>query len=188
MKKAITLGLVVVMASSFIVGCTPSKPSVPNKPGIEQEVGKEVDLKDIKDQIKAELEEAYTPDVELLKSDLAGLVNVDEAIIEDFVAEMPMMSVHVDMFIAVKAVEGKADEVERALEIYRKTHIDNSMQYPMNMAKVQASEVIREGDYVFFIMLGEYDERQDVTEKQALEFATEQTQKIVKVILDNFKK
>ena len=27
------------------------------------------------------------------------------------------------------------------------------MQYPMNVSKIQASQVVRHGDYVFFVML-----------------------------------
>ena len=42
----------------------------------------------------------------------------------------------------------------------------------MNMAKVKASEVIRHGDYVFFLMLGTYDTSIE-DENAALEAAKE---------------
>ena len=56
------------------------------------------------------------------------------------------------------------------------------MQYPGNIAKVNASEVVRHGDYVFFIMLGGFDQRDGVSEEQQLEFAKNEVAEIKEVI------
>lgn len=72
----------------------------------------------------------------------------------DFVYSVPMISVNVDTLIIVKAAEGKADDVKAALDAYRDMNINNSMQYPMNISKVQNSVVEQFGDYVAFIQLG----------------------------------
>lgn len=72
----------------------------------------------------------------------------------DFVYSVPMISVNVDTLIIVKAAEGKADDVKAALDAYRDMNINNSMQYPMNISKVQNSIVEQFGDYVAFIQLG----------------------------------
>ena len=61
-----------------------------------------------------------------------------------------MISVHLDTFVALKAKEGKGGEVEKLLADYRTRFVEDSMQYPMNISKVQASEVVRHGDYVFY--------------------------------------
>lgn len=50
------------------------------------------------------------------------------------------------------------------------------MQYPMNLAKVEASEVLVLDNHVFFLMLGAFDENPDATEGSSLEFAKEQVQ------------
>lgn len=55
------------------------------------------------------------------------------------------------------------------------------MQYPGNMAKVNASRVLRHGDYVFFLMLGAIDDAAE-TDEQAATFAEEQTQIAVDAI------
>ena len=55
------------------------------------------------------------------------------------------------------------------------------MQYPMNLPKIQASEVKVYGDYVFFIMLGAADE-EGLDEEAALKFYQEQNQVAVKAI------
>ena len=41
---------------------------------------------------------------------------------------------------------------EKALTSYRDYLINDSLQYPMNVPKVNASSVLREGDYVFFVI------------------------------------
>ena len=65
-----------------------------------------------------------------------------------------MISTQVDTFVAVEAKDGKADAVASALNSYRDDLVNNSMQYPMNIPKVNASRVYQKGNYVFFLMLG----------------------------------
>ena len=53
-----------------------------------------------------------------------------------------MISVHVETFVGIKAKEGKAGDVAKELEAYRKKQIEEAVQYPMNMTKLEASQVI----------------------------------------------
>ena len=57
---------------------------------------------------------------------------------------------------------------------YQKVLQEDTLMYPMNIAKVQASQVVRHGDYVFFVMLGAFDEESTTEEAQQV-FADEQT-------------
>ena len=66
-----------------------------------------------------------------------------------FVAEQPMISMHPDLFIGIEATEGNAEAVEAALQAYQEYLINDSMQYPMNLAKVSACQVLRYDNYVF---------------------------------------
>ena len=53
----------------------------------------------------------------------------------------------------------------------------------MNISKVQASEVVRHGDYVFFVMLGTAsEESQEQGEEAALQSAQEENKKAVDAI------
>ena len=53
----------------------------------------------------------------------------------------------------------------------------------MNISKVQASEVVRHGDYVFFVMLGTAsEEAQEQGEEAALQSAQEENKKAVDAI------
>ena len=73
--------------------------------------------------------------------------------------------------------------MEKALTEYREYLLNDTMQYPMNVSKIQASQVIRHGDYVFFVMLGGPDD--DAMEKgdeAALKSAEENNQIAVDII------
>lgn len=90
---------------------------------------------------------------------------------DDMLAEGPMISAQVDTFIAVHPTEGNLANVEDALKAYRETLVNDTMQYPMNQIKIQASRVETIGDYVFFIMLG--DIGNDIEEEAAMVTAYE---------------
>ena len=66
--------------------------------------------------------------------------------------------------------------MQQELQAYLDYVQENALQYPMNTAKVQAAQVVRHGDYVFYVLLGGYDERADVTEEESVTFAKEQVQ------------
>lgn len=110
-------------------------------------------------------------------------VSLDD--VDDYVAEMPMISVNVDTFVAIKAKSGKADAVEEALNAYRDKLVNDTMQYPSNLPKIQGSKVYKQGDYVFFIMLGEIPmEVLDESDEAAIKAAEENNQKAIAAIDD----
>lgn len=141
-----------------------------------------VSIEDIHNSVKKSLGENYYPNMEMNIELLEGLVGLKSADIETYIAEMPMISAQVDTFIAIKAKDGKIKDIQNSLDTYRKGLINDSMQYPMNIAKVQSSKVVIKGDYAFFLMLGQIDEREDITEEEALEFAKSEIKKLEDVI------
>lgn len=171
MKKTIGLILIISILVTFGVGCAKDK-----------NTGKVVDLDKIHTAIKESLGEDYTSNRELELEELEGIVGVKGSDMESYIAEAPMISVGVDTFIAIKAKEGKADIIEEGLNKHRKYLVEDSMQYPMNIAKVNASEVIRHGDYIFFLMLGKYDDREEATDEERLEFAKGEIKKVEDVV------
>jgi hypothetical protein len=80
-------------------------------------------------------------------------------------------------------VEGDhVDDVKEALEAYKLYQETEAFQYPMNMAKVKASEVVVRGNLVFFVMLGKYDDRTEATEEEYLTFAKNEVKRAVDAI------
>lgn len=170
--KKILLGLTVLL---LLTACSTGKGSG------------NVDVKEVHAKVKEAYGENYVPKMPVEMDLLETLFNVSGDDIASFVAELPMMNVHIDTFIAIEAKPGKADSVKKALETYRDEVVNNGFNYPMNIAKAQASQVIQHGDYVFFVMLGAFDDSEYTDEATALKFAKDQTQIGIDAINSFFK-
>jgi len=112
------------------------------------------EMEGLKAAVKDVLGENYWPSMALDAEMMEMYVGLSPDLYEDYLAEMPMISANVDTLIIVKAKEGQADAVEEVLNSYREAKISDTMQYPMNIGKIQASRVDKIGDYVLFIQLG----------------------------------
>ena len=176
MKKGISLFLAVIMMVTLLAGCAPKKDN-------ETKV---VDLNEVHNAVKESLgKDGYYPDREITIEELEDITGINEADIESYIAEAPMMNVSIDTFIAIKAKEGKGDIVEDSLEKYRTYLVEESFQYPMNLPKVNSAKVVRHGDYIFFLMLGGINpnmNNEDATEEESLEFAKGEIQKVEEAI------
>ena len=179
MKKTMLLMTAAVLAAA-ISGCQPNNTGAAGTTAAvettveETTAAKEVDLDEIHTAVKEAYGDAYIPSMPFDGQMLDQMMGITEDMYENFIAEGPMISAHVDTFVAVKAKEGKGDEVKAALDSYRENLISNTMQYPMNMPKIQASEVYQNGDYVFFVMLGTPTmESEEQGEEAALKSAQE---------------
>lgn len=94
-------------------------------------------------------------------------------------ADIPMMSAHVDTLVIVKSKNSKAKKkIKAKLQEYQQAQIDNALQYPANLLKVQASRIYTKGDYVFFFMLGfiDSDLEETGTEEEQIAAFKEQNQ------------
>lgn len=162
----------------------------------QKEENKTIDLNALHTEIKEAYGENYIPAPPMEGTDLNARYGLTEDMYTELIAEFPMISVNVDEFVAVHAAEGKAADVKAALDAYQKMLQDNSMQYPMNVSKIQASQVIAHGDYVFFVMLSTMEDVSgdgEVTagdaaqaEEEALNKAKEDNQKAVDIISSYF--
>jgi hypothetical protein len=120
----------------------------------EDNAGWSVEMQQLKDKITEALGDEYWPDTQLSEEMLEGLVGLSSDMYDDYLAEMPMISVNVDTLLIVKAKNGNVESVENILESYRENLVNGSMEYPMNIGKIQASRIERIGNYVCFVQLG----------------------------------
>lgn len=173
-------------------GAEETADSGPEPSDADMEAGETVQISDellakIYTAVKREYGENYIPSMMFDEAMLNGTFGIRMDQVDSYVAEGPMISAHVETFIGIKAKEGKAADVEKALGNYRKKQIEESLQYPMNMPKLEASQVITHGDYVFFIMLGSPDmEAEEQGEEAALESAKKNNQIAVDTIAGFF--
>ena len=144
--KKLFLMLSVCALALGIVGCGTQKD--------DGETYRVVEMDTIKAAIVEELGDDYFPNMPLDSDMLEGFVGVTSDMYEDFLAEIPMISTNVDTLIVVRAKSDQVDAVEKALNDYRDANVSNTMQYPQNLGKIQASKVERLGDYVIFVQLG----------------------------------
>ena len=178
MKKLIAIFFAVIVMAAAFVGCNPSTNDTSS-----EAVDPATKLNDILTAIKAEYGENYIPSEPLDVDMFADMYLVDKANIEAVVAEIPMMSAHIDRFVGVKAVEGKVEDVKVAIEQWNENNIKNAHQYPQNEARAKAAKIIVHGDYVFYVILGAYPAIDaELDEAAALEFAETEVKKAVDVI------
>lgn len=181
-KHLTSLVLSAALAASLLTGCSGS-PAAKETTVQETEAAVNVSLDDILSKVKETYKDGYMPDSQIDSQILNDVMGISPELYESYVAEMPMISTFVETFIGVKAKEGKGADVEKALTEYREYLLNDTMQYPMNVSKIQASQVIRHGDYVFFVMLGGPDDAaMEKGDEAALESAEENNQIAVDII------
>ena len=175
------------LATASLAGCA-GKGNTPVTTESQTETAAEVSLDKLLDSIKDAYGDKYAPNSEMDAQLLEDLIGLKPELYEDYVAEMPMISTFVETFIGVKAADGKADQVEEVLNAYRDKLVNDTMQYPMNISKIQASQVVRHGDYVFFVMLGAADDEElEKGDEAALKSAQKNNQIAIDVIDGYFK-
>lgn len=188
-----------LMALSLMAGCTNnnsgdnSSDNPSSNPASENtnsaatsvESGK---LSEIHEAVKAVYGEYYTPSMAVDETMLSEAYGISSDMVKEVVAEIPMISIHVDTFIGVEAAEGQADAVEKALQAYRDKNDSDEGQYPMNRQKVKAATVYRVGDYVFFIMLSGEGDVAEQSDEEQLEFYRSENQKAIDAIDSILKK
>ena len=131
-------------------------------------------------KILAAISEAYgdnfLPNMEFPQEMIADTYGIKEDTYTEITIQVPMISMHPDTIIIVKAAEGKGDDVKAALEDYKTYLIEESMQYPMNIAKVNDTKVVENGDFYALLLLGAPDDRDDPTDAEMAEYAEQQVQ------------
>ncbi|MBR4084741.1 MAG: DUF4358 domain-containing protein [Lachnospiraceae bacterium] len=111
------------------------------------------ELKNIRQTLVEVLGENYWPNTEISAEYLEDY-GLSADMYEDFYGEMPMISTNVDTVIVVQAKEGQVVAVEEVMNKYRDNLVNDTMQYPMNVGKIQASRIETFGNYVCFVQLG----------------------------------
>jgi len=83
--------------------------------------------------------------------DLLGIAPDD---VEEYAGYITMVNISSDNLIAIKAKEGKAEEVQKKLEERKEFEVTSFQQYlPDQYEKAQAGKVFAVGDYVFLVMI-----------------------------------
>lgn len=133
--------------------------------------------------VEAAEEGGYWPDMALEPDMLEMSFGISADMYEDYMAEMPMMSAHVDTLLIIRAKDDKVDAVREALEAYREAKVSDTMQYPMNLGKIQASRVETIGSYVMFVQLGgDTTQAEEKGEEAVVALCQERNDKVIEAV------
>lgn len=152
MKKAVIL-LMILLSSSMLIACGKKDDSTSGGSNGSAAFG-DASMEELKAAVVDVLGANYWPDMALEEEMFSQIYGVTSDMYEEYFAEAPMISTNVDTLIIVKAKEGKVSAVEDALNAYRDNLVNDTMQYPMNISKIQASRIETFGNYVCFVQLG----------------------------------
>lgn len=147
------------------------------------EPAQESSLMYLRDAVAEALGEDYWPDTVMEPEYVQDLYGLKPDMYEDIFVETPMIGTNVDTLIIVQAKKDRVEDVEKALNTYREGEINNTMQYPMNIGKVQASRIETIDNYVLFIQLGGSSvDAEEEGEEKVMELSREQNEKALEVI------
>jgi len=185
-KKIFAVMLALSLAAGSIIPVAPG-----SVPAVAEAAKKKLpSVKKIRKTVANQYGENYVPDMPLTNDEIKERYGIQPSWYTDIIAEVPMISVNIDTLIVVKAKnKNTRKKVRKQLADYRQDQIDNSLQYPMNALKLQASRVYVKDNYVFFIMLGFVDSsiEQTGTDEEIIEAYKAENQKAVNAINSLFK-
>lgn len=85
---------------------------------------------------------------------LSDLLDIDPGDVEKYAGYISMVMVSSDNLIAIKAKEGKTEDIQKKLEARKEFEVNSFMTYlPDQLDKAQAAKVFAIGDYVFLVMI-----------------------------------
>lgn len=147
------------------------------------EPAQESSLMYLRDAVAEALGEDYWPDSVMEPEYVQDLYGLKPDMYEDIFVETPMIGTNVDTLIIVQAKKDRVEDVEKALNTYREGEINNTMQYPMNIGKVQASRIETIDNYVLFIQLGGSSvDAEEEGEEKVMKLSREQNEKALEAI------
>lgn len=140
--------------------------------------------KGLRDAIAKAYGDNYLPDQAMDAEMIESEFGLTKDMYDEVVAEAPLIGFHPDRLVIVKPKKGKEANVKRALEDALLVMKEQQMQYPVNVAKVNAGKVLEKDGYYCFMILGQTDDTSE-NDNDAAKFAEKQIDIGVKAF-DNY--
>lgn len=154
--------------------------------GMDVTAGWSEEMENIKAAVMEAVGENYFPNMPLDPEMLEANFGITSDMYDDYMAEMPMISTNVDTLLIIKAKDGKVEAIEEALNTYREGMVNDTMQYPMNVGKIQASRIERIGNYVCFVQLGgDVMTAMETGEEAVIQQCSQANELVIEVISQN---
>ena len=150
-----------------------------------QDKNSEKSVQGLRDAIAKAYGDNYLPDQTIEPDMLESEFGLKKDMYDEIAAEAPVIGFHPDRLVIVKPAKGKEADVKRALEDALLVMKEQQMQYPVNVAKVNAGRVLEKDGYYCFMILGDTDDTSE-NDDDAAKFAEEQINIGVKAFDDYF--
>lgn len=176
MKRQI---IAVILALAFVAGAVPASINVQKSFMAEAAKKKAPTIKKLYNAVKEAYGENYVANMSLTNEEINQRYGLSSQWYTKAVSDVPMISAQIDTLVIVKAKNAKTKKkISKKLKEYQQMQINDTMQYPMNLLKAQASRIYTKGDYVFFFMLGYIDSalEETGTEEEQIAAYKEQNQ------------
>lgn len=183
--------LIIALLSAVVIGCGKNDSNGNTADSEKEEAGykNDVSTDSLKDAVAEALGENYWPNMSIEADMLEGMMELNSDSYDEFTAEMPMISTNVDTLIIVKAKDGAGETVKEALSKYQENLKNDTLQYPMNLPKIQASKIETYGNYVCYVQLGaDTQTAADESEEAAIKYCEGENQKALDAIEKALKK
>lgn len=189
MKRQI---IAIAIALAFVAGAVPTSMEIQKSFTAEAAKKKKAPtIKKLHDEIVSAYGENYVADMSLTSEEINQRYGLFSKWYTDAVSDVPMISAQIDTLVIVKAKNAKTKKkIKKKLQEYQQAQVNDTMQYPMNLLKAQASRIYTKGDYVFFFMLGFIDNELEETgtEEDQIAGFKEQNQIAVDTVKELFAK
>lgn len=139
----------------------------------------------LRDAIAKAYGDNYLPDQTMDSDMLESEFGLKKDMYDEIAAEAPVIGFHPDRLVIVKPAKGKEADVKRALEDTLLVMKEQQMQYPVNVAKVNAGRVLEKDGYYCFMILGDTDDTSE-NDDDAAKFAEEQVNIGIKAFNEYF--
>lgn len=148
-----------ITSSGGTMSSTMPSPSASASPTPSSESPEEgnYSLEDMYEKIKDTYGERYYPNQKIKADELNETFGIGEDLYDDFIADRVTGEETPDTLVIIKAKEGKEGEVKQKLEDYRQKLLDDA-NWADSKEKIEASQVYTNGQYVFYVMLGDVDD------------------------------
>ena len=197
-KKGIAAMIITasVAAGAFSLSLNGAGPSVPPVSGTEAPIvtvqaASAPSASKLAKAVKKAYGNDYLPNYKLGKTDIKDKYGVASSLYSSAYVEVPMMSGHVDELVIFKAKNSASKKkILSAVKKYQKNLKENTLQYPMNVLKIQASKVYTNGKYVCFFMLGGYadsNQEENSSEEQIIKVDQNMNKKAVNAVKASLK-
>lgn len=196
-KRCVAFFMAAAMGTGSVMGSNMGMqlPSTVQRLLLENEVvtvqaASKPSAKKLASAVKKVYGEDYVLDQELDESRINKQYGVSSSWYSSAFAAEPTIGVHADELAIFKAKNKESGKkILKALKRYQKKLKENTMDYPMNLPKVQASRLYKNGDYVCFMILGRISSQleENGSEEDMIKAYQKQNNKAVKAIKKQLK-